>query len=72
MLIAPLLDVVDEPVEEAEPEPAVPVFSVAMVPVPAGPASFICAEQVPVALVTDLTVADPPKLQASAARFCST
>ena len=70
--MAPLLDVVDEAVEEAELEPAVAVFSVVTVPVPAVPASFICVEQVPVALVVALTVADPSKLQASAARFCST
>lgn len=67
-LMAPLLDVVDEAVEEAELEPPVAVI----VPVPAVPASFICVEQVPVALVVALTVADPSKLQASAARSCST
>jgi hypothetical protein len=70
MLIAPPLDEVE--VLEEELESAVAVASVVTVPVPAVPASFIWAEQVPVALVVALVVADPAKLQAEAARSCST
>lgn len=54
-----------------ESEPAVAVASVVTVPVPAVPASLIWVEQVPVAFVVALVEADPEKLQAVAAFFCS-
>jgi hypothetical protein len=62
----------DELVEDAdEPESAVPVGLEVTVPVPAVPASFMRELQVPVALVADATVAEPPKLHAEEAELCS-
>jgi hypothetical protein len=63
----------DELVEDAdEPdESAVPVGLEVTVPVPAVPASFMRELQVPVALVAEVTVADPPKLHAEDAELCS-
>ena len=63
----PALDEVDE----LEDEPAVAVASVVTVPVPAVPASLICAEQVPVAAVVALVVAELEKSQALESLLCS-
>ena len=66
-LAALLLD--EELEDPLEPESAVAVASVVTVPVPAVPASLICEEQVPVAAVVALVLAEPPQLQALAALF---
>ena len=70
-IVLPVVGAKPDEVEEEADEPEVPVGWEVTVPVPAVPAWLIKLEQVPVALVVEVTVAEPPKLQADAAEFCS-
>ena len=72
--MAPGVTITAAPLEEdALPDAPAPdaVGCEVTVPVPAEPAWLINALHVPVALVVDVTVADPPKLQADALDPCS-